>query len=304
MGTWTRRILITLGVIAVLAGIAYYVLLINGGSPPGPAFAIDMSEIRKLADSLPGDKASEVRVEEEGRGAFPGIFVIAGDSWQSLPMAFMSYQLVFPQSTVVIDTGFDQAVAKANKMEFHDDVYARISKALTAASLILVTHEHGDHIGGLLGEPNLKDLLAHTKLNKAQVDNAARYNETMRKDALKGYRPIDYDRYLAVAPGVVLIKAPGHTPGSQMVYVKTANGAEFLFLGDVAWHMRNVELVRGRARFTSWYFLHEDRDAVLNELAALHALAAAEPKLHIVAGHDPGPVVALIKDGAMQKGFH
>jgi hypothetical protein len=43
---------------------------------------------------------------------------------------------------------------------------------------------------------------------------------------------------------------------------------------------------------------------VLNQLAALHALAAAEPKLHIVAGHDPAPVAALVKDGEMQKGFH
>ena len=38
-------------------------------------------------------------------------------------------------------------------------------------------------------------------------------------DAASRYVVVDYERYLPVAPGMVLIKAAGHTPGSQMVYV-------------------------------------------------------------------------------------
>ena len=30
-------------------------------------------------------------------------------------------------------------------------------------------------------------------------------------------KPLDYVRYFAPAPGIVLIKSPGHTPGSQMI---------------------------------------------------------------------------------------
>jgi len=32
----------------------------------------------------------------------------------------------------------------------------------------------------------------------------------------------------------------------RMVHVKTADGSEFLFIGDVAWHFRNIEMQRER----------------------------------------------------------
>jgi glyoxylase-like metal-dependent hydrolase (beta-lactamase superfamily II) len=66
-----------------------------------------------------------------------------------------------------------------------------------------------------------------------------------------GYQGIDDEPYQTIVPRVVLIKAPGHTPGSQMVYVKRADGQEILFLGDVAWQMRNIEEVRERARLVT-----------------------------------------------------
>jgi glyoxylase-like metal-dependent hydrolase (beta-lactamase superfamily II) len=120
---------------------------------------------------------------------------------------------------------------------------------------------------------------------------------------LDGYQPLVYEHYQALAPGVVLIKSPGHTPGSQMVYAQTANGAELLFIGDVAWHFRNIELQRERPRLMTWLFLKEDRTAVFGELAALKRLHEAQPAVRIVPGHD-GPVIdALVGDGILKRRF-
>ena len=304
MNKWLRRILVTLAVLAVIGGGAYYWMIMESGSPSA-TFVIDMSEVRRLADSLPGDKAREIRVERIESGSFPATAVVAGDGWAQTPMTMFSYQLVIPGGSVIVDTGMPLADAKKmGTMTFDPAAFARMSKALNDAAIITITHEHGDHIGGFLIQPNERALLAKARFNKEQVNNAARYNPAMPADAFKGYQPIAYDKYLALAPGVVLIRSAGHTPGSQMVYVKTAKGEEFLFTGDVAWHMRNIDEVRERARLVTMFMLREDRDAVLAQLAALNALKKSDPNLHIVTGHDPGPVDALQSAGLLVKGFN
>ncbi len=88
-----------------------------------------------------------------------------------------------------------------------------------------------------------------------------------------------------------------------MIFVQLADGAEFLFLGDVAWKYRNVEKVRERPRFLTLFLLHEDRTAVLHELAALHQLQAGEPDLHMIAGHDGEAIGTLVHQGALIQGF-
>jgi glyoxylase-like metal-dependent hydrolase (beta-lactamase superfamily II) len=100
----------------------------------------------------------------------------------------------------------------------------------------------------------------------------------------------------------VLIKAPGHTPGSQMIYVKRADGQEILFLGDVAWQMRNIEEVRERPRFATW-LAAEDREAVMGEFVELHRLHTAEPNLNMMPGHDSAELMRFFKAGLLTKGF-
>ena len=58
---------------------------------------------------------------------------------------------------------------------------------------------------------------------------------------------VDYEKYLPVAPGIVLIKAAGHTPGSQMVYIALESGRELLLIGDTTWHMDGVRQMRGQS---------------------------------------------------------
>ena len=56
-------------------------------------------------------------------------------------------------------------------------------------------------------------------------------------DLARDYIVIDYQSYVPVTPGIVLIKAPGHTPEHQMVYVRLA----YLFIGDIGWTLDNVK---------------------------------------------------------------
>jgi glyoxylase-like metal-dependent hydrolase (beta-lactamase superfamily II) len=118
-------------------------------------------------------------------------------------------------------------------------------------------------------------------------------------EAARRFLVVDYDRLLPVAQGLVLIKAAGHTPGSQMVYVALAGGREYLLIGDTAWHMDSVRQVRGKD--APW--VTEDEAAVHAQLGWLNQLSQTVSGLVIVASHDHEQHVALVQQKLLFNGF-
>ena len=304
MKTWLKWTLRVFAALIVIGGAAYWWLLMQSGAPDGK-YRIDLAAVRDLAGSMPGDAPTEIHAEHIATLSFPAVAITAGDGWDIVDMPVYAYQLVYPDGTAIIDTAFDdKAAAASNAKWFDGSAYDRLIAAMTDARFIVVTHEHMDHIGGLIAHPEVKAILPNAVLNPQQArDVEGMFTAiTWPAGALTGYTATDYAPYHAVAPGVVLIRSPGHTEGSQIVYVRIASGREYLFIGDVAWKRRNIDLVRERARLVT-LLMGEDRSLVLDELAELNRLAAADPDLAIVPGHD-GPVIdALISSGALTMGF-
>jgi glyoxylase-like metal-dependent hydrolase (beta-lactamase superfamily II) len=303
MPRWLR-ITLTLVVLLLVVGGGAYWWFIADGNPPANVepYGFDLAAVRARADELPGGKASDVRVEKVASFSFPSVAAVGGDGWAPLPMGAYAYQVVLPTDTVLIDTAFNAALGASVGATIDDDAYARMETAMAQATQIVVTHEHSDHIGGILAYGDLPGIARALRLNTEQVENLPRYGLTWPA-ALKDYAPLDYQGMLAIAPGVVLIRAPGHSPGSQMIYVKREDGRELLFIGDIGWTARNIDTGKGRPRLVSQFFLQEDRDAVFAQLAMLKALHEAEPELIIVPGHEVAALDALIASGALATGF-
>ena len=300
----------TVLVLIVISIPAYWWLAMESHTPSSAHYSIDMAAVRRLADAGVVDLPVAIRVETIGHLLAPETFVIAGGGWKNLDLPVSAYEIVYKDHAVIVDTAFNADVAKQMGANVFDDAaYARLGAALAAAQLIIVTHEHADHVGGLLAQPNLKDLMGKARLTQVQVTVLKKAIREAQKSKLDvsptifdGYQGIDDEPYHTIAPGVVLIKAPGHTPGSQMVYVKRADGREVLFLGDVAWQMRNIEKVRERARLVTW-LAGEDREAVMGEFVELHRLQTAEPNLNMMPGHDSAELTRFLNAGLLTQGF-
>ena len=120
-------------------------------------------------------------------------------------------------------------------------------------------------------------------------------------DGLKHVLAID--RLAPVAPGVVAIATPGHTPGHLLFYVRTADGREILYVGDLAWSFRNLEVARSRPRAIAEYFLHEDAPAVADQLRALITFAELNPEVTILVSHDAEHLERQIDLGVVEEGL-
>jgi len=107
------------------------------------------------------------------------------------------------------------------------------------------------------------------------------------------------DRLYPLAAGVVLIKAPGHTPGSQMIYVRLASGKEILLIGDVTWAMAGVEQRRQKPEIISKE-LGEDRTAIQQQIEWLHNVMG---KVSVVNCHDDDSIAAVIRKGVLKEGL-
>src|SRR5262249_41940378 len=66
--------------------------------------------------------------------------------------------------------------------------------------------------------------------------------------ALERFIILDYPQYYPVAPGVVLIRSPGHSPDSQMVFIRLQSGREILHSVDSAWIMEQHHGGEGQGR--------------------------------------------------------
>jgi glyoxylase-like metal-dependent hydrolase (beta-lactamase superfamily II) len=299
MRRFLRIAFIVIGSIVTIALIALVILLQGPGVPDHSDYQLDLATLRKLADQLAGAHPVKINAAEVAHGNPPAAVFLGGVRFDRHEIVFPAYQVLYPDgSMVIVDAPPGRAFFEASFPGSFDDVqYKAEQDALIRARAIVVTHEHADHLQGIAESPNLPAFAGHLMLTREQRDDT-KFPENVRTSL----HPLDFDHYYPLAPGIVLIKAPGHTPGSQIVYVHLADNSEYLLIGDVAWDMEQVTIPKCRPRLAE-LAMRENGDQVTSELRTLHDLSAANPDVHIVVSHDVKQLADYEQAGKIGKGF-
>ena len=291
-------------------GLCAALVLVSGlplAADTAPPWRADLAQIRQMAALIPGSRALRVNVIKFAKSRRTKNFAVKGFATEPSVQARTAYQIVFSDGTVMVDTGMELAThrffGRGTDEPYFPESAARVAKALADARAIIVTHEHGDHIGGLIRSASFNELAPKAVLTRAQLDtliSAPQMPELRPTSEMAAkLHVIDYTDVMAFAPGIVLIKAPGHTPGSQMVYVALQSGKELLLAGDVAWHMDGVRL--NLAKDAPW--IKEPPDLMAAELDWLNGLYRTEKNLSIVISHDEEQRRDYIAQGILGDGF-
>jgi glyoxylase-like metal-dependent hydrolase (beta-lactamase superfamily II) len=256
----------------------------------GASFAIDLARVRRLATLVPGPLPIAINGTRVAASIRPRKFVIEGGDDTPVTMPRTAYQLVYPDGTLMLDAGLDKATHDSfspDKPEpYFAEAFAVLRAALDRARMIVLTHFHADHVAGVVTAPNFTELAAKSLITaataRAMMETPHRPHLKLAAEQITTFNVVEYDKFLAVAPGLVLIEAPGHSPDMQMAYIRLQSGREILHSIDAAWNLDNIRQIKGKA--APW--VKEDVPRVLAQLAWLNDLMRREPNILVLVTHD------------------
>jgi N-acyl homoserine lactone hydrolase len=212
-----------------------------------------------------------------------------------------------PQGALLIDAGFGRnvdehvktipplmrATSRYEKESPAVEQLARAGYDLARLKGVVITHAHWDHVSGLEDFPTVPVWLTQPELefirsgDRAVTLAASLGSKNYRVYGFADGKYLGYESsYDVFRDGsVVLVPAPGHTPGSIVAFVNTPDNKRYAFIGDMAWQREGVELPAERP-WLSRRLVDLDPAGVRRELARLHRLAERNPDLVVVPAHD------------------
>ncbi|MGW4097026.1 MULTISPECIES: MBL fold metallo-hydrolase [unclassified Mycobacterium] len=220
----------------------------------------------------------------------------------------------WPLNVVVVRTGERTILVDAGLgLEFPDfpragNTVQRLEAAgvdLTSVTDVVLTHMHMDHVGGLITkgvkERLRPDLRVHAATAEAEFWESPDFSRTVMPqpipDVLRRVATQFLDEYRGqlrtfeteyeVAPGVLISRTGGHTPGHSVVRLDS-RGEKLTFAGDAVFApgFDNPEWQNG--------FEHDPEEAARVRVDLLRELAATGESL--VATHLPFPSVCRVAD--------
>lgn len=176
-----------------------------------------------VASSSSGDFGSQV-----GPAAVKKALADAHQPTDKIRLDVDALLLRMPGHVVLLDTGLGPRQGPGVLMES----LKRAHVAPAAVTDILITHAHGDHVGGLIGTDG------KPQFPKAKIRMSAREWAAMQKTDPNGTKLIaaeiaTFEPGTEILPGITAIALYGHTPG-HVGYEIVSGRARIEDIGDIA----------------------------------------------------------------------
>jgi glyoxylase-like metal-dependent hydrolase (beta-lactamase superfamily II) len=205
--------------------------------------------------------------------------------------------------TIVIDTGHGTgAIAQTNgEVGHHRANLAAAGIDAGAVDIVLISHFHPDHIGGLKNPdgtpafPKAEIMVPATEhaffTNEANMEKASATNKgnfANVKKVFEGLKVTQYEAGKEIIPGITAIASPGHTPGHTSFVVASGN-KRVLIQGDIALapdiFVKNPDLQ---------ILFDNDKEIAVATRKKIYDMAVAE-KLPVIGYHFPFGTVSYVE---------
>lgn len=247
-----------------------------------------------------------IQVAETGWMDSNAVFAYRGGHFEKRKFGMDCFVIRHPQGTIIFEGGFGRrlqdhlktvqwllrAVSQAHLQTPLADQLQQAGIATADIKGMFLTHSHWDHIGAIQDLPGIPVWINQTE--RDFIDHGDEATALMRS-----FGPVNYHIYPFNGPAyagfpssfdvfgdgsVVIVPMAGHTPGSVVAFVRTAEH-DYALIGDQAWQKEGVEIPTERP-WMSRELVDEDPATVRLNVARLHRLAQANPRLVIVPSHD------------------
>ena len=270
----------------------------------GDDYSPDIQKIRALADTIVGDLPLSLNVIKVADTKRPANLVLYGENPdRMINLVRTAYQLSYPTGTIMIDSGMDSETHKhfgKNNDPFYPENFEIVNKASLQANMILITHYHADHVAGVVRSKRFEDIAHKVWVSKdtaeLMINKPHKPTVQITKEKVEKFIIADFNKYYPVAPGVVAIKSPGHSPDSKMFYIRLQNGKEFIHSVDTGWTLENI--ITGKMKNAPW--IKEDKIQLQKEFKWLNHIMKNEKNVTVLATHDTPQFDDLTKSGILK----